>query len=119
PPTAPRPRRSTLFPYTTLFRSLVLGEVSNHLEMLEFEGRAVTEGVAREFGDICEASGLGDLWQRLRAGYLETTPSGGGHLIYRIDDGPVLPNTKLASRPSTPAELESNPKAKQQVLIET
>jgi putative DNA primase/helicase len=98
---------------------LVLGEVSDGLEMLEFEGRAVTEGVATEFGEICQASGLGDLWNRLRTGYLETTPSGGGHLIYRVTDGPVLPNTKLASRPSTPAELESNPKAKQQVLIET
>jgi putative DNA primase/helicase len=98
---------------------LVLGAVSGGLEMLEFEGRAVTEGVAKEFGEICEASGLGDLWQKLRTGYLETTPSGGGHLIYRVAGGPVLPNTKLARRPSTPAELESNPQAKVQVLIET
>lgn len=98
---------------------LVLGEVSGHLEMLEFEGRAVAEGVAREFGEICEASGLGSLWDRLRVGYLETTPSGGGHLIYRVDGGPVLPNTKLARRPSTPEELAADPKAKVQVLIET
>ncbi|MBQ0947680.1 phage/plasmid primase, P4 family [Streptomyces sp. RK76] len=98
---------------------LVLGEVSSHLEMLEFEGRAVTEGVAREFGEICEASGLGPLWDMIKRGYCERTPSGGYHLIYSVLGGPVLPNTKLASRPSTAEELAAAPKAKQQVLIET
>ncbi|MFI1287428.1 phage/plasmid primase, P4 family [Streptomyces sp. NPDC020792] len=97
---------------------LVLGEVSNNLEMLEFEGRAVTENIAREFGEICEASGLGDLWDMVKRGYCERTPSGGYHLIYRVAGGPVLPNTKLASRPSTPDELAQNPQ-KTRPLIET
>ncbi|GAA0359189.1 phage/plasmid primase, P4 family [Streptomyces turgidiscabies] len=98
---------------------LVLGAVSGNLEMLEFEGRAVAEGVAREFSEICEASGLGDLWQRLRAGYLEGTPSGGGHLLYRVTGGTVLRNTKLAQRPASATELESKPKDKVKPLIET
>ncbi|MFF9129151.1 phage/plasmid primase, P4 family [Streptomyces sp. NPDC014806] len=97
---------------------LVLGEVSGHLEMLEFEGRAVTEGVAKEFGEICEASGLGPLWDMIKRGYCERTPSGGYHLIYSVLGGPVLPNTKLASRPSTPDELATNPQ-KTRPLIET
>lgn len=98
---------------------LVLGTVSGNLEMLEFEGRAVAEGIAREFSKICDASRLGDLWQRLRAGYLEGTPSGGGHLLYRVTGGPVLRNTKLAQRPASPVELESKPKDKVKPLIET
>ncbi|MFJ8110459.1 phage/plasmid primase, P4 family [Streptomyces sp. NPDC096132] len=98
---------------------LVLGEVSGHLEMLEFEGRAVTEGVAREFGEICNDSSIGDLWQRLREGYLESTPSGGAHLIYRVTGGPVLPNTKLARRPANAAEREAKPRDKVKPLIET
>jgi putative DNA primase/helicase len=98
---------------------IVLGNVSGGLEMLEFEGRAVTEGVAREFTEICDDSGLGELWQRLRTGYLETTPSGGGHLVYRVTDGPVLPNTKLARRPATAAEIAAKPSDKVKPLIET
>ncbi|MEU6647710.1 phage/plasmid primase, P4 family, partial [Saccharomonospora sp. NPDC046836] len=98
---------------------IILGAVSGNLEMLEMEGRAVTEGVAAEYGEIAEASGLGDLWTRLRAGYLETSPSGGGHLIYRVEDGPVLRNTKLAQRPATADELTAAPRDKVKALIET
>jgi putative DNA primase/helicase len=98
---------------------IVLGEVSGNLEMLEFEGRAVAEGVAREFGEICEASGLGELWDAIKRGYCESTPSGGYHLIYSVLGGPVLPNTKLARRPATAAELEAKPGDKVKPLIET
>ncbi|MGM9380308.1 phage/plasmid primase, P4 family [Streptomyces antibioticus] len=98
---------------------LVLGEVSGHLEMLEFEGRAVAEGVAREFNEIAEASGLGDLWTAVKAGYCERTPSGGYHVLYTVLGGPVLPNTKLARRPATQTELESKPGDKVKPLIET
>lgn len=98
---------------------LVLGEVSGHLEMLEFEGRAVAEGVAKEFGEICEYSGLGPLWDAIKRGYCERTPSGGYHLLYRVLGGPVLPNTKLARRPSTPEELAAKPTDKVKPLIET
>lgn len=97
---------------------IVLGAVSGGMEMLEFEGRAVHEGLVDEFTEIADNSGLGDLWRRMR-GYVEQTPSGGLHLIYRVTDGPVLPNTKLARRPSTEEELAAAPGAKVQVLMET
>lgn len=98
---------------------IILGSVSGGLEMLEFEGRAVDEKRHEEFDDIAEASGLGDLWQRIKDGYCEATPSGGYHLVYRVTDGPVLSNTKLARRPSTAEELEATPGARVQVLVET
>lgn len=73
---------------------LVMGHVSGDAGMLELEGRAI--GLVTEYADLADASGLGDVWKQVTAGYLETTPSGGLHTIYRIGDGPELPNTKLA-----------------------
>jgi putative DNA primase/helicase len=98
---------------------IILGSVSGGLEMLEFEGRAVAEQRHEEFDEIAEASGLGELWQRIKDGYCELTPSGGYHLIYRVTGGSVLPNTKLARRPSTEEELKATPGARVQVLVET
>lgn len=98
---------------------LITGTVSSNLEMLEFEGRAVAEGVLAEYGQICDASGLGETWARLTTGYAEQTPSGGLHLIYRVVAGPVLPNTKLARRPASPDELAVAPTDRVKPLIET
>ncbi|MFJ4712689.1 phage/plasmid primase, P4 family [Streptomyces sp. NPDC088785] len=97
---------------------IILGAVSGNLEMIEFEGRAIDEKVHEAYGEIIEASGLGDVWTAIKTGYCERTPSGGYHLIYRVDGGPVLPNTKLARRPSTTEELAAKPE-KFKVLIET
>jgi P4 family phage/plasmid primase-like protien len=98
---------------------VVTGEISGNLEMFEAEGRAVEEGVYAQFVDIITASGLADTWNRIVAGWFEKSPSGGLHALFRVDGTPVLRNTKLASRPSTEAELADNPKAKVQVLFET
>jgi putative DNA primase/helicase len=98
---------------------IILGSVSGGLEMLEFEGRAVTEKRHEEFDEIAEASGLSNVWQRIKDGYCEQTPSGGYHLVYRVTDGPVLPNTKLARRPATAEELAAKPSEKIKVLVET
>jgi hypothetical protein len=98
---------------------IILGSVSGGLEMLEFEGRAVTENRHEEFDKIAEASGLGEVWQRIKDGYCEQTPSGGYHLIYRVTGGPVLGNTKLARRPATEEELAAKPGEKVKVLVET
>lgn len=76
---------------------IVCGAVSNNLEMLELEGRAVNEGVLNQLADIFLGSGLDELWQRLAIGWLERSPSGGLHFHYRVN-GPVPGNTKLASR---------------------
>ncbi|MBZ6250524.1 bifunctional DNA primase/polymerase [Streptomyces olivaceus] len=77
---------------------IICGTVSGNLEMLELEGRAVTEGVLTQLAEIFLGSGLGELWQRLATGWLERSPSGGLHFHYRITGAPVPGNTKLASR---------------------
>ncbi|MEV4458482.1 phage/plasmid primase, P4 family [Microbispora sp. NPDC049633] len=96
---------------------VVTGTISGDLEMLELEGRAVAEGVLPTFMELLTAAGLGDIWSRLTAGYLEQTPSGGLHVFYRVTGGPALGNVKLARRPSTPAELAAW-KAEQQASID-
>ena len=78
---------------------IVTGAVSGNLEMLEMEGRAVASGMLDEVRDIAYASGLGTIWEVLNKGYVELTPSGGLHWLYRIADEPVPGNTKLARRP--------------------
>ncbi|MFE3449644.1 phage/plasmid primase, P4 family [Nonomuraea sp. NPDC059194] len=98
---------------------VVCGAVSGNLEMLEFEGRAVADNVLGEYGQLAEASRLGELWKRVTTGYVEVTPSGGIHLLYKVADSTVAGNTKLARRPATPEELAANPQDKVKVLIET
>jgi putative DNA primase/helicase len=83
---------------------LICGASSGHLEMFEAEGRAVIEGVVGELATLMTSNGFGELWARLTAGYVESTPAGGIHWYYRVD-GTARTNTKLASRPSTADEL--------------
>jgi hypothetical protein len=95
----------------------ICGRVSGGLEMLEFEGRAVEAGTLIAFEEAAQAVGLGELLERIAQGYMEATPSGGIHLLYRCDT--PLGNTKLARRPATSSELAENPDDKVKVLIET
>ena len=78
---------------------IVCGKVSGNLEMVELEGRAVAEGCLDEIREIAINSGLGDLWSIISNGYVERTPSGGIHFLWRIADEPVPGNTKFARRP--------------------
>jgi AAA domain/Bifunctional DNA primase/polymerase, N-terminal len=78
---------------------IITGAVSGNLEMLELEGRAVNGGLLDEAKEIAFNSGLGELWEVISNGYVEFTPSGGLHWLYRIADEPVPGNTKLARRP--------------------
>ena len=78
---------------------VITGAVSGNLEMLELEGRAVAEKMHLDVAEIANNSGLGDLWQRLNSGYVELTPSGGLHWLYRVSDGTLPGNTKLARKP--------------------
>jgi hypothetical protein len=78
---------------------VITGAVSGNLEMLELEGRAVAEKMHLDVAEIANNSGLGDLWQRLNQGYVELTPSGGLHWLYRVSDGTLPGNTKLARKP--------------------
>jgi P4 family phage/plasmid primase-like protien len=89
---------------------VVCGATSGHVEMLELEGRATH--LVGELAQLLTDSGFGELWQRLCTGYLEQSPSGGLHWLYRVD-GPARPNTKLARRPHP-----DNPRLVD-VLIET
>lgn len=75
---------------------ILTGHVSGNLEMVEFEGRAVTTGLLAQLEQLADDNDMTDLLALLTNGYSETTPSGGVHLIYRLADAPVLPNTKLA-----------------------
>lgn len=76
---------------------VITGAISGNLEMLEFEGRAVANGIHLEARSAIESAGLGDIWQRMVNGYMEMTPSGGIHFLYRVE-GQLPGNTKLASQ---------------------
>jgi len=78
---------------------VICGAISNNLEMLELEGRAVTAKMHLEISEIAQSSGLGDLWTTLNSGYVEMTPSGGLHWLYFVSDGVLPGNTKLARKP--------------------
>ena len=85
----------------------------NNLECLEVEGRAVASKLHITAKEIAEASDLGELWEKINTGYVEQSPSGGIHWLYRISDAPEqFPgNTKIASRPGENGGVE--------VLVET
>jgi hypothetical protein len=110
---------------------VITGQVSapdgSYLEMLELEGRALAEGVLQHLAQALDDHGLSELWARIRGGYLEATPSGGLHILYRAAGEP-RGNSKLARRPArqdelTPEEqqiLAAHPgKVFPRVLIET
>jgi hypothetical protein len=77
--------------------AVVCGSVSGNLELLELEGRAA--GELPNIKALADDSGLGELLQRLIAGYFEMSPSGGWHFLYRVT-GPVPGNTKIARNTS-------------------
>jgi putative DNA primase/helicase len=73
---------------------VVQGAVSGHAELTEIEGRAVS--ALPDLKALAHDTGLGDLWDQLTSGWVEMSPSGGLHFHYRLVDGPVPGNTKLA-----------------------
>jgi hypothetical protein len=77
---------------------VICGKVSGNLEMLELEGRAVADKMHLDLKEMAGNAGLGEVWDRINNGYVEMTPSGGIHWLYRID-GEVPGNTKLARKP--------------------
>lgn len=96
---------------------VICGRVSGGLEMLEFEGRAVDEGLHEDFLKAAEGVGVAGVLDRVVGGYMEETPSGGIHLLYRCSE--VEGNQKLARRPATEAELAEDPIDRVKVLLET
>jgi hypothetical protein len=72
---------------------VITGAVSGNLEGFEFDDA----DTYRLYHDTAEAMGLGELVERLEAGYLERTPGGGYHWLYRC--ATIAGNTLLAGRP--------------------
>lgn len=89
---------------------VICGAVSGDLEMLELEGRFITDIGAQAFRDAAKAAGLELLLSRLINGFMATSPSGGRHFYYRVA-GEATHNQKLARRPGPDGAIE--------VLIET
>lgn len=79
---------------------VICGRVSGHLEVVDIEGRAVPHRLDQVTA-IAHDSGLGELFDRVLAGYCERTPSGGLHLLWRCPDG-MSGNLKLAQAPGPP-----------------
>lgn len=88
----------------------VTGRVSGNLECFEFDDA----GTYDQFKVAADVSGLGELVERIEAGYCERTPSGGVHWLYRCET--ISGNTKLAQR-SGPTTEDGKPTRK--TLIET
>ena len=73
----------------------VCGASSGHLEMLELEGRAVDAGLWERLKTAIDNDGLGGVLARITEGYMERSPSGGIHLLFRVPEG-AKGNQKLA-----------------------
>jgi hypothetical protein len=88
--------------------AVICGAVSGNLEMTELEARA-TDG--EHFDKIQEvADAEFDNWDKWVLGhrtYAEHTPSGGIHLLYRVGDGTVPGNTKIANNVSNECLAET------------
>lgn len=78
--------------------AVICGAVSGNLEMTELESVATTSDCLDRINKECALRGIDNTWNELLiCGYAEWTPSGGIHLIYRIEDHDIPGNTKLAS----------------------
>ncbi|MCM2579516.1 bifunctional DNA primase/polymerase [Streptomyces meridianus] len=108
--------------------AVVYGGVSGNVELIEFEGLAIAEGLLDEVTEIMQASGLGEEWKAILNGWVAESPSGGRHYRVRVEGGQVPGNTKLASRlareeeytPEDRQRIAEKPTAKIiRVLIET
>lgn len=102
-----------LFSPPRLGVGIFTGRISGNVVLFEFDD-ALTY---RRFLGSADALGLGDLVQRIEAGYVEDTPSGGVHWLVRVPR--VTRNTKLASRPKLPDELLDADDKSTKTLIET
>ena len=88
----------------------VTGPVSGNLEAFEFDDSECYQ----HFKDVADEAGLGGLIRRLEAGYLESSPGGGYHYLYRCAE--IGGNLKLATIPDG-TDAKGRPKVK--TLIET
>lgn len=84
----------------------ICGAISGNLEMTELEVDATSSADLRAVAQECHLRGIQEVWDKLLTdGYMEWTPSGGIHLLYRIPDHEIPGNTKLAMRIAVDSEL--------------
>lgn len=86
--------------------SVITGYVSGNLMLFEAEGRALH--LVPEFAQLMRDNGMGELWDRIDAGWVEQSPSGGIHWYIRIDgDEGAYKSTKLAASPERKCLFET------------
>jgi putative DNA primase/helicase len=76
--------------------AIICGNVSGNLEMTELEARALTSTALTDIANAADSLGCGETWDQLLAGYVQQSPTGGMHLVYRIADHEVPGNEKVA-----------------------
>jgi len=88
--------------------AVICGKISGNLEMVEIEGGWTSAEDLCVVSDHCEALGVREIWEDLlHRGYAEWSPSGGIHVLYRLSDGEVPGNYKLASTPDGKTKAET------------
>jgi hypothetical protein len=96
--------------------AVVYGAVSGAVELIEFEGLAIREGLLDEVTEVMQGSGLGEVWAAIQNGWVTESPSGGRHYRVRLD-GAAVPRTAswpAAWRPRTstpPRNGSASPKS--------
>ena len=98
----------------TVAVAIIAGKVSGNLEIIDIDVKYKPGIDAILFADLLLL--YPDLYQKLR---IHKTPSGGYHLLYRVEGGEVSGNVKLAGRPANEAELLVRPKTKAYNFLET
>jgi hypothetical protein len=98
--------------FETTAIATICGKISKNMEGIDVDSKYNTEilkplfeAIKQQFPDI-----------KFK---IAKTPSGGYHIIYRIQEGVIPPNKKLALRLATEEELAINPKSKTRCFIET
>lgn len=86
--------------YDTTAIGVVCGEISGRLELIDIDSKYKSGIEALLLKDIEKI--YPELYPKL---LIHATPSGGRHIIYRIEDGDVEGNLKLAAREATEDEL--------------
>jgi hypothetical protein len=100
--------------YHTTAVAMVGGKVSGNLEIIDIDVKYNVGIDAILFSDISKF--YPELFAKLR---IHRTPSGGYHILYRVWDGDVPGNLKLAGRNATETELSIKPKSKTYNFLET
>ena len=94
--------------------AIIAGQGSGNLEVIDVDVKFLPGIDARLFGDLYAI--YPELFKRLR---IHKSPSGGYHILYRVNGPAVAGNRKLASREATEEELAQYPKRKSYCFIET